>query len=295
MASYDISKFSERAGKLYYKDKRASKGALKFFNQYSKGGSSRLQVSKEVASKFNKGLKFNSRSGHVKETYRALTLKQTEKGGVIGARRVGKYNFSKPSKALSTSSKWGSNLDGGHTTNLRGFEGWIEHLAIAIHAVSLQAEYFRMAAGQRAMQIFQKSFSYQKFYTANSSKWADLAPYTKRKREKRHTSGKILHEYGDLQESIKINETDGIYTTIYTDIVKADIKKHKKLTNCYAGFHNEGEGTYGVSNKRHVARPYIKRQFMGHSSYLNPITDPWMSKMTKRYLFDSVFLSKSSK
>lgn len=291
MAQYDLSKFSERAGILYYNDKRASEPQSRWHKKHTIGETRpKLQIDKKTASKFTKGFKFNGRSGAVQETYRPMALKQTEKGTVIGSRQVEKFN----SKGKTTA-KWGSNLDGSHVTILNSFKEWLEYLEIAIHAVTVQSEHFRIMAGQRAMEVFQKSFSYQKFYTANSRKWANLAPYTLRKRAKRHTGSRKLHEYGDLQGSIKIKEKDGLYTTVYTDTVPANKAKHKKLSNCYAGFHNEGEGTYGASKGSHIARPYIRRQFIGHSSYLNPMTDPWLSKMTKRYLFDSVFLSKSSK
>lgn len=114
-----------------------------------------------------------------------------------------------------------------------------------------------------------------------------------KKRARRGTGNRILKEYGDLYNSIRIKEHAGLYRTrVYTDVVHANASHHKKHSICYAGYHNEGEGTYGSGWNGHKPKPYIRRQFMGHSSYLDPLTDSFMRKMVKLYLFDSVFLIK---
>lgn len=96
-------------------------------------------------------------------------------------------------------------------------------------------------------------------------------------------------------ESIKLKERVNLITTrVYTDIVPANAAKHKKHSICYAGYHNEGKGTYGRGWNGHKPKPYIRRQFMGHSSHLDPYKDSFMRKMMKMYLFDSVFLVKKS-
>ena len=79
---------------------------------------------------------------------------------------------------------------------------------------------------------------------------------------------------------------------IETEVVRANPAHHKAHSICYAGYHNEGVGTYGRYRGRFHSKRYIKRQFIGHSSYMNPITDPFMKKMLKLYLFDSVFLTR---
>ena len=207
--------------------------------------------------------------------------------------------FYAPGKRVGPKDLWGTHVGGnkkgapGSVCVLDGSKGWVRQLQIAITQMGLQAEYFRIAVGHKALKVFQESISHQRFYTKGSSKWTDLSDATKKKRARRHTGDHILREYGDLQKSIKIKErANAMRTKVYTDKVPADLRKHKKYTNCYAGWHNEGEGYYGAPRGKHIPRRYIKRQFMGFSSYLNPMTDAAMRKLTKLYLFDSVFLVK---
>lgn len=177
------------------------------------------------------------------------------------------------------------------TATINGTKEWIQHIMIVERNLSIQAERFRVVAGLRALKVFQQSFSMKRFNTSNSRAWKPLAAYTIRKRAKRGTGTRILYEYGDLFKSLVLDGsvTNGGTGLIHTEVVPANTSKHKKKSICYAGWHNEGEGTYGNSYGKHTAKSYVKRQFMGHSSLLNPITDPAMSGIVKAYLFDAVF------
>ena len=184
---------------------------------------------------------------------------------------------------------------GSSATILNGTKQWIRQIQISQYALRVQAENFRVVVGRRAMKVFQNSFKYQQFYSNRSRRWTPLSSYTLKKRARRGTGSRILKEYGDLYNSIKLDESAGVgRTRVYTDIVPANAGHHKKHSICYAGYHNEGKGTYGSAWNGHKPKPYVKRQFMGHSSYLNPFTDSFMRKMMKLYLFDSVFLMKKT-
>lgn len=185
---------------------------------------------------------------------------------------------------------------------LKGGKDWIRHIRIAIHQLQVNAENFRVIVGHRALKVFQMSFSHQRFYSTGSQKWAPLSLHTKEKRKKRGTGSRILKEFGDLYSSIKIHDSIadkyGVKSTrVYTDLVgprnkdeyksKKDDKqrKYKKHTLCYAGLHNNPRPGYTYGNSR---RPYIQRQFMGHSN----IIDSFALSKLRTYFFDNVFLIK---
>lgn len=248
---------------------------------------------------FSAGTKFTTRQGHATGWSKPLSLK----GGSTPNYNWGRAHFVESSgkvRLTSSNNQWGANINKTNTVKgggnvLVGSQQWIRQLQISIYAVRLQAENFRVMVGRRAIKVFQNSFRYQQFYHNRSQKWTPLSPATLKKRAKRGTGNRILKEYGDLHDSIKIEEKIGSFKTrVYTDIVPANAGKHKRQSICYAGYHNEGHGTYGAPKNGHTPKAYIKRKFMGHSSYLNPFTDSFMRKMMKMYLFDSVFLVKKT-
>lgn len=193
-------------------------------------------------------------------------------------------------KRTGADSLWGSALKKGGAYNLKDIKQMVKQILIAERNVALYAEHFRVLVGERAIQVFRNSFKYHKFYTNNSDTWHPLAEYTLRKRAKKGTGSQILVEYGDLRDSFELEkEADPMTTRVTTGIVKPSEVNRKKYPICYAGWHNEGEGTYGNGWGRRRPKQYIKRQFMGHSTYLDPMTDGFLRKMLKTYLFDSVF------
>lgn len=176
---------------------------------------------------------------------------------------------------------------------LKGDKDWIRQLEISIHQLNIESENFRIAIGHVAEKVFNDAFLKQSF---EGERWQALAPYTLRKRERHGTLSKpILAEYGDLKKSLTFLpdaiEGGKKVTQIHTGQVKANPKKHKKHTLCYAGWHNEGEGTYGSGIGHRAPKPYVKRQFIGHGK---KILD-FMAKTQKRYLFDAVFLQRRPK
>lgn len=293
---FDPSKFSTTLGTLYYDGKKATSYRIKQYNRYIRGGGrSRVSsVSKQYGKYFSSKTNFTSgRGGHLASWAKPMTLR----GGANP-----NYNWSRAQfrgangKIINGSSKtrWGANINSSSpATILVGTKQWIRQLQISIHALYVQSEHFRIVVGQRAIKVFQNSFKYQQFYSNRTQRWKPLAPYTLKKRASRGTGNRILKEYGDLYNSIKIDENAKPMTTrVYTDVVPANAAHHKRHSICYAGYHNEGRGTYGRGWNGHKPKPYIRRQFMGHSSHLNPYKDSFLRKMMKMYLFDSVFLVK---
>lgn len=298
-AKFDPNKFSTRFGTLYYDGQKASQYRIKQYNKYVKGAGGRItSVPKQYSKYFNSRTSFTTRQGHLQSWAKPLTLSGGENPNYNWS-RVSYRDFDGTIKRGSSSGRWGANINKskkgapGSTTVLAGTKQWIRQIQISLHQLYINAENFRVVAGQRAIKVFQNSFKYQQFYSNGSRKWASLSSFTIKKRARRGTGSKILKEYGDLYNSIKIDEHAGLYTTrVYTDVVHSNTSHHKKYSICYSGYHNEGKGTYGSGWNGHKPKPYIRRQFIGHSSYLNPFADNFMRKMMKLYLFDNVFLVK---
>lgn len=302
---FDPSKVKTQFGKHFYEGQRLGSHRERLYQQWlrNQGGGSvkgRATFPKQYSKYFSSGTRFTIRQGHIAPWAKPMTLK----GGSNPNYNWGRVSYinSKGSVSKSSSSgRWGADTNqgkrgaGGSATILNGTKQWIKQIQISQYALRVQAENFRVVVGRRAMKVFQNSFKYQQFYSNRSRRWTPLSSYTLKKRARRGTGSRILKEYGDLYNSIKLDESAGVgRTRVYTDIVPANAGHHKKHSICYAGYHNEGKGTYGSAWNGHKPKPYVKRQFMGHSSYLNPFTDSFMRKMMKLYLFDSVFLMKKT-
>lgn len=302
---FDPSKVKTQFGKHFYEGQRLGSHRERLYQQWlrNQGGGSvkgRATFPKQYSKYFSSGTRFTIRQGHIAPWAKPMTLK----GGSNPNYNWGRVSYinSKGSVSKSSSSgRWGADTNqgkrgaGSSATILNGTKQWIRQIQISQYALRRQAENFRVVVGRRAMKVFQNSFKYQQFYSNRSRRWTPLSSYTLKKRARRGTGSRILKEYGDLYNSIKLDESAGVgRTRVYTDIVPANAGHHKKHSICYAGYHNEGKGTYGSAWNGHKPKPYVKRQFMGHSSYLNPFTDSFMRKMMKLYLFDSVFLMKKT-
>lgn len=302
---FDPSKVKTQFGKHFYEGQRLGSHRERLYQQWlrNQGGGSvkgRATFPKQYSKYFSSGTRFTIRQGHIAPWAKPMTLK----GGSNPNYNWGRVSYinSKGSVSKSSSSdRWGADTNqgkrgaGSSATILNGTKQWIIQIQISQYALRMQAENFRVVVGRRAMKVFQNSFKYQQFYSNRSRRWTPLSSYTLKKRARRGTGSRILKEYGDLYNSIKLDESAGVgRTRVYTDIVPANAGHHKKHSICYAGYHNEGKGTYGSAWNGHKPKPYVKRQFMGHSSYLNPFTDSFMRKMMKLYLFDSVFLIKKT-
>lgn len=295
---FDINKMSYKYGKYYYGDFHATSDQIKRYKKIKSGdthsggsrSSDRLTPQKKYYKYFGSSTRLTGRNGYIANWARPLALEGGNKPEYAWKR----VDFLKSDGSIghdSSKRRWGAKINSGRLGAggiLKGSKDWVRQLQISVHQLMLNAEYFRIAVGHRAMKVFQNSFRYKRFYASQSQKWAALSSYTLRKRAKRGTGELILREYKDLYNSIKIEENSNGRTRIFTDIVPADSAHHKKRSVCYAGYHNEGKGTYGNGWGRHKPKPYIRRQFMGHSDEINKFA----FEIMKRYLFDSVFMVK---
>lgn len=302
---FDPSKVKTQFGKHFYEGQQLGSHRERLYQQWlrNQGGGSvkgRATFPKQYSKYFSSGTRFTIRQGHIAPWAKPMTLKGDSNPNYNWG-RVSYINSKGSVSKSSSSGRWGADTNqgkrgaGSSATILNGTKQWIRQIQISQYALRVQAENFRVVVGRRAMKVFQNSFKYQQFYSNRSRRWTPLSSYTLKKRARRGTGSRILKEYGDLYNSIKLDESAGVgRTRVYTDIVPASAGHHKKHSICYAGYHNEGKGTYGSAWNGHKPKPYVKRQFMGHSSYLNPFTDSFMRKMMKLYLFDSVFLIKKT-
>ena len=254
---------------------------------------------------FSKDIEFINKQGHSLDWAKNYTTRGG-KQPVINAKRLDYQTFKptnntitlsngtqiaifKPGKVQKTKGKWGPMFNKGVANKAKVFthKEWMWHLGAAVRQLAVQAANFRVFVGERAKKIFEDSFRYQKFHSKDSAKWTPLSAATLNKRRKRGTGNKILREYGDLRQSMKIDNGENFgKTRVYTEIVQANTGKKKHHSICYAGYHNEGEGTYGKNGK-----PYIKRQFMGHSTYLDPFVDYKIRAGLRKFMFDLVFMA----
>lgn len=304
MPKLKLEDFEFYAGRWYYKGMRATQAQIQQKVRMESGEEAARRVvkhrgsAKAMTARYRKYFNANTKlasHGHIEKWAKPMTLK----GGTnpnMNYTRAMHMNVKGKAVRVPAYERWGATVNStkptlGNATVLKGSREWIRQLEVAIHAVMVNAEHFRILVGQRAIRVFQNSFKYQKMYTNQAQRWSPLASYTLQKRAKRGTGSKILYEYGDLYNSFRLNENkDAMTTSVYTDIVPANASHHKKVSLCYAGYHNEGKGTYGRGWRGHKPKPYVKRQFMGHSSHLDPYTDAFINKMMKNYLFDSVFM-----
>ncbi len=297
--AFDPSKVTTQFGKHFYEGQLLGSHRERLYQQWVRSQlgitTNRAIFPKKYSKYFSSGTKFTGRQGHLEPWAKPMSLK----GGAKANYNWGRAYFLDSKGVLrKTSSKnlWGSNINQkAPATILNGSKQWIRQIQISLYALGIQAENFRIVAGRRALKVFQNSFKYKQFYNRGAQSWTPLSTFTLKKRASRGTGNRILKEYGDLYNSLKFKENTPPGTTrIFTDVVHANSSHHKKHSICYARYHNEGQGTYGSGWNGRKPKAYIQRQFMGHSSYLDPFTDSFMRKMMKLYLFDSVFLTKKT-
>lgn len=216
-----------------------------------------------------------------------------------------RYRIDPTTRRGTTSKAWITKKGGGGgNLSLGDFR---THLRIARYNVEKSAVNFAIILSLRAQKIFQESFKYKRFYSADGSAWPELTENTKKNRIRHGTwPGKgILNEFGDLYRSIKQTKTKK-GGSVYTD--PSEFKEHtytvtrtvngkkKKTTGkryqrpCYAAVHNNGGElglTYGNGFGGSRAAVKVKqRQFMGHSTYLFDFA----RQIARTYLFDDVFV-----
>lgn len=153
-----------------------------------------------------------------------------------------------------------------------------------------------VALSKRALVIFDHSFKEHRFYSANGKPWKPITDTTWKLRQyhakkygkKLSPREHKLEEFGYLRGSIEIDKSTlssggGLYRRkVWTNPEKFRSPVHNGFV--YAGVHNDPNrsDTYGTRFGRKRA---IKRQFMGHSTYM----DDFMTRYASRYLFDEIF------
>lgn len=175
---------------------------------------------------------------------------------------VGKHSTK---NGLKTKKSWAA-FGGGEIIHLKDFREMRLQMTIAAHQLPIAAEHWRFVLAQRALKIFQDSFSIKRFYSKGSKRWAELKKSTIKKRKRKGTwfgTGGILQETNALYNSLEYIPT----VKSFTSGVRAN--------RWYAGVHNDAE------DGDHVPR----RQFMGHSTLI----DDFVASYERAYLFDTVF------
>jgi len=145
------------------------------------------------------------------------------------------------------------------------FELAIAHLneiaRVRLRPAALQ---FEVKLAKEAVDVFQRSFVEHKFRDYGSQRWQPLAPYTVKRRRKFGTNpNNILVDTGTLKRSIhQVGESGRVITD---PKMFGTARRHKGV--CYAGVHNDPAyfGAYNYASRTHQV---VRRQFMGHSSYL---------------------------
>lgn len=176
---------------------------------------------------------------------------------------------------------------------------WLrQHLVNVVEKIEIGSMNYTIILSLRAQKIFQNSFKYKKFYSADGDSWQPLAKSTIKKRERKGTwpgDGGMLREYGDMFRSIKtlkgsITRNGVKFNGSFVNTDPKEYVQHsytnrhgqsitdKRGVFCYAGLHNEGGKIRG-------GRKLPKRQFIGHSTYLYEFA----LAQADRYFFFNVF------
>ena len=148
------------------------------------------------------------------------------------------------------------------------FQAAINHLSnIAHRGLKVQSLRFQVELAHEAENIFKMSFIRKKFYSYGAPMWKPLSAYTRSQRRKFGTNpNQPLRDTRTLMNSIRVKESrEGV--KVFTDPSKfGTARRHKGF--CYAGVHNDG--IIGGYNPMNGTRTTVipKRQFMGHSSYI---------------------------
>ena len=261
----------------------------------SDGRSARgYRIPNRYSSLFGKNFNFINESGHIKERFRPLGMQ-------AGKQYSGFRSYTDDMGRQRKLGRWKTGLGniGGEMTMQQLFN----HFRVVSYNVEKNSLNFAIVLSERALRIFQQSFSMKRFNSRGGQKWPELSEHTKKIRRKRGTwpgAGRALMELGELYSSLK-QEPTGIGGRIYTDPKAftattfsvsgkknrgASKKTYKRRAICSAAVHNDGaSGGYTFWGNR----PAVRRQFIGHSTYLFEFAN----SIIKRYMFDDVFVIKA--
>lgn len=237
-------------------------------------------------------------SNHLVSHYREMTIGQKMSSGAHAKRSwsIGSFSDARymelpnnytgtgkhaTKKGLMTKKTWKVfGLGGNEVYQLKDLKEMVLQMTIAAHQLSIASEHYRIVLAQRALKIFQDSFTLKRFNSIGATRWEVLTKWTRDKRKRKGywpNTNKALQETNYLYNSLECLPT----IKAFTSGVRANAK--------YAGFHNDprpGE-TYGNGwgGKYSPPKPVTRRQFMGHST----LFDDFVHTYEKAYLFDTVF------
>ena len=255
------------------------------------------KIADRYVSLFGKNFNFINESGHIKERYRPL--------GMQAGRTYNTYrSYTDDMGRQRKLGRWKTGIGnlGGEMTMQQLFN----HFRVVRYNIEKNSLNFIILLSERALEIFQRSFKIKAFNSRGGQKWPELSESTKNVRRKRGTwpgAGRALMELGELYSSLKLESGKfggKIYTDpaafkaeTYSDRIKgskrnksAAKKIYKRRKVCAAAVHNEGAaGGYTFWGNR----PAVRRQFIGHSTYLISFAN----SIIKRYMFDDVFVIKA--
>lgn len=152
-------------------------------------------------------------------------------------------------------------------------------IKIAAHQFPIAYEHWRMALAQRALAVFQESFSIKQFNTAGGKRWKANTRWTVKKRRKKGTwpgAGKLMMETGKLRDSLHIERKNKWTVAVEADASYAGIHNNPSMNDTY------GNGFGGIFNP---PKKVTQRQFMGHSSKIHE----FYMAYANRYLFHTIF------
>lgn len=128
----------------------------------------------------------------------------------------------------------------------------------ASHLYQVNKHNVLVELGKEAVDIFQGSFDKKGFNSNGEPHWTPWLGA--------HKSTSLLEETGALRNSIKVKSIKNNKLTVFTDprAFRTKPKRHKNF--CYAAVHNDlGDESIPTPKKG----PKVRRQFMGHSSYMD--------------------------
>lgn len=238
-----------------------------------------------------KGRSYKNYTGHVRAPFREMMIGRPMESGSHAKRSWSTSSFSgarymelpsnyegvgkhSTKNGLRTKQTWAT-FGGNEIVHLKDLKRLVLQMTIAAHQLPIAAEHWRFVLAQRALKIFQDSFTMKKFNSKGASRWLANTKATRDKRKRKGTwpgANKLMQETNALYNSLEYISN----VSAFTSGVRANAS--------YAGFHNDprpGE-TYG---RIFGAKPVTRRQFMGHSTLI----DDFIMSYEQAYLFDTVF------
>lgn len=262
----------------------------------SRGGSFRGYISEQRQALFPKGTSFRTGEGRLRgwAAPMALDSKRVSKRGttrVFTGKQKITLGIDKPMTGATTPMRnngkflgyrtrdsWGAPKGGKNVISLKNLKEMVLCMKISEHMLSVQASAWSLLIAYRAKAIFQESFTMKRFNSANSKAWKANTSWTVKKRKWKHTwpgAGKLMMEYGKICSNFDVKSKGAVART-YTYGHAAALHNNPPAGATYGN---------GFGGKYNPPKPFVQRQFMGHSSLMRP----FMLEYENKYWFRSVF------